>query len=391
MNYNVPPEFQINLTKKSTTKTLNNYLKKEVINTLEDCLNKGLIIDTNYWAAELFSSGFYLPLWDCLFRFYFRSIHYHNPHMIDYINQKYALLCQIKKMYSGNLNNLCNNQELRNHLAEVVTSMCLSKKDLLSIPSSVNENVLDEVFYEKISKIISIIAPTLSNQSILHKQFVLLISTYYNDFDSCLYYLDWFVRDNDHIIGAFDEFNVPASLTHKSMWLVWKFILLQFRNTKVSDHELLLETLINLYIAVYRRKDYETCTYILMLVLTLVRHPQKLEWSQALNLGDPKMIKQCVEINMVYQNLQSSHNVISKTTATKKDNIKKGRKSKKEIQKAKFYDDKRNNDFLKVINDPNILITQKPSQLTNISSNFVRKKNNSDDDLVVIYNPHNQQ
>jgi len=92
MNYNVPSDYQINITKKSTTKTINNYQKKEVIEALYDCLKKGLVIDSNYWAAELFASGFYLPLWDCIFRFYFQYVSYFNPNFIDYLNQKYLLL-----------------------------------------------------------------------------------------------------------------------------------------------------------------------------------------------------------------------------------------------------------------------------------------------------------
>src|SRR5256885_13706093 len=103
MNYNVPSDYQINVNKKSTTKTINNYQKKEVIETLYDCLKKGLIIDSNYWAAELFASGFYLPLWDCIFRFYFQYVSYNNPNFVNYLNQKYLLLCQTKKSYVGNL------------------------------------------------------------------------------------------------------------------------------------------------------------------------------------------------------------------------------------------------------------------------------------------------
>lgn len=355
MNYNVPIDYQINIIKKSTIRTLNNYQKSEVMEALLDCLKKGLIIDANYWAAELFASGFYLHLWDCLFKFYFQQINLMNPNFIDYLNQKYLLLSQIKKLYVNNTKNLCNNQELRNHLAEIVTLLCSAEKIDKIIPLTTNNSQIDEQMNAKTNKIIQIIAPYLSPQSLLYEQYRLFIINYYSDVENCLYYIHWFIKDNEHTINTFEEFKVPVTMAQKSMWLIWKFILIQYKNIKnrkinynLTDLRIeqitdLLELLVNLYIMIYKRKDYETCSYLLLFIVNISKCPDEINWSAIIDITDPAVIRQCAEINKVYSHLQLSSKKI-------KDNPS-GKKGKKEIEKRQFYENPKNIEFIRLINN----------------------------------------
>jgi hypothetical protein len=354
MNYNVPIDYQINPLKRSTTKTLNNYTKSDVIMALLDCLSKSLETDANYWATELFASGFYLPLWDCIFSFYFQSIHCQSPHLIEYLNQKHILWSQIKKLYSNNLKNLCNNQELRNHFCEIITILCLSPKQALKIPIKVANIEVSQNDFRKTQQLITLIAPQLTEDSIIYKQFQELIIRYFSpNFETCLYSINWFVEDFDHIITPFNDFKVPVSIASKVQWLVWKFLLLQkpLSEKRGKQSEGLLEILIDLYINIYRRKDYRTCTYILYFVATMCRCPKQIKWSIPLNLHDPQLISQCAQINQVYRNLQSSHIKISAQSKGKLGT----KTSKVQKNQEKFYNDTRNNEFLKMINDPSIL------------------------------------
>jgi len=386
MNYNVPTDYQINVIKKSTTKTINNYQKKEVIEALYDSMKKGLIIDANYWAAELFSSGFYLPLWDSIFRFYFQYVNYVNPNFIDYLNQKYLLLCQAKKLYSGNLKNLCNNQELRNHLAEIITLFCLSEKTELIIPSSLNEISINDEMSQKTNQIIQIIAPYLSQQSLIHQQFHSFIVNYYgNDLDNCIHYINWFVKDNEYTINSFSEFKVPTTISQKSMWLIWKFLLLQYKTIKNAHMNLeqiteLLDLLMHLYIMIYKRKDNDSCSYILSFILLMTKHPDQIDWSQSLDITDSRLIKQCAEINLIYRNLQNAHTKITETTNKEKTKSK-GRKTKKEIEKNKFYEDPKNQEFLKLLYDTDAIMTDQPIKQINTDDKNI---DDSDDEEEII-------
>ena len=355
MNYNVPFEYQINIAKKSTIRTINNYLKAEVIEALFDCLIKGLTVDANYWAAELFASGFYLPLWDCIFKFYFQHIHMMNPNLIEYLNQKHILLSQIKKLYTNNAKNLYNNQELRNHLAEIITLLCLAEKFSHSIPSKINTLNIDNQTYVKTGQIIQIIAPYLTPQSLLYEQYQSFIINYYNDLDNCLYYIDWFIKDNQHTITHFEDLKVPIAISQKSMWLIWKFMLIQYKTLK-SKHTLnghhmdkineLLELLVNLYISIYKRKDYDACSYLLFFSLKITKSPEILNWSASIDTTQSLIIKQCAEINKVYRHLQLSYE-------NKKNNPKSktSKKSQKEEKSQKFYENQKIIEFLRLIND----------------------------------------
>ena len=360
MNYNVFKDFQINLKKKSTTKTINNYQKKDVMQALFDSINTGLIVHSNYWGAELFASGFYLSLWDCFFKFYFKYIHCLNPLLIDYINQKYLLLNQIKKMYSGNLKNLCNNQELRNHIAEIMTIFCLSQKKEIKLPLSVNDLEITDRMIQKTDLIIQIVVPYLSTQSFVYAQYRSFIISYYlGDLDNCLYYIDWFVKENEHTINPFVEFKIPSAISRKSMWLIWKFLFLQYQKSSKTEKNCqqilqLLEMLISIYIIVYKRKDFETCSYILFFVTNLFKQPHNMNWDQSIDITSPELIKQCAEINNIYKNLQFSYEKIQTQNETLNKN-KKGRKNKKEKDKQRFYQNPKNLEYLKVLYDDQAL------------------------------------
>lgn len=362
MNYNVPQEWLIVIHKKSTTKTLNNYEKNAVIDALYDCLNKGLATDANYWAGELFASGFYLQLWDALFAFYFQSIHYLNVNVIAYLNEKYELFNQIKKSYTGNLKNLCNNQELRNHLAELITILCMCKKQKLIINPNLSVYEIDIEMVIKTDKVIYLIAPYLSSESLVYQQFrSFIINYYYDDVDNCMYYIDWFIKDNEYAITPFNDFSLPAGINSKSIWLVWKFILLQhktLKNTMNNEDEYkqmidLVELLIHLFLIIFKRKDLNTCVYMLTMMIFIVKCPSAVNWSKMINSNSHHVIKQCANINFIYNNLQKSHNQMIENGA----NQKKGRTTKKDLEKQKFYDNDKNQNFVTLLNDSDAMIS----------------------------------
>ncbi len=358
MNYNVPPEYSINVIKKSTVKTINNYPKNDVIMALIDCLSKGLVVDSNYWAAELFASGFYLPLWDCLFKYYFQYVHILNPHFIDYLNQKHLLMNAIKKIYSGNLKNLCNNQELRNHISEIVTLFCLSNNQMIEIPEEVKKITIDDNIADQVHQIIQNLMPNLSKESMLYEQlYYFAINYYQGEIENCIYYIKWFLDDSDYTISPFEEFKVPSSIAQKSMWLIWKFLIYQYED--ISDDVMdTLELLIHIYILVYRRKDRDTCCNILHFIIVMILAPSGVNWSQSLDLTNSAIIQQTAGINIVYRNLQMSHEkiVTEQETQPKNKGGRSKKKNKKEQEKERFYQNQKNIDFLTLLNDTETLL-----------------------------------
>ena len=172
MNCNVPQEYQIIDRKCAKGKTISGYTKNEVIKHLLESIDNKLINDANFWGAELISSGDHSQIWDALLSYYFEFINYPNPHLLGYLAQQYALYINIKKLYTGNLKNLCNNQEFRNHLSDTISLLCLSEKNQIIIPSC-NHNYAkrsreDPQLHEKTNKFIEIFLKNISNNSTLY-------------------------------------------------------------------------------------------------------------------------------------------------------------------------------------------------------------------------------
>ena len=150
------------------------------------------------------------------------------------------------------------------------------------------------------------------------------------------------------------------------MWLIWKFMLLQYRTSKnfqiiyentIEQITQLTEILMNIYITVYKRKDYDTCSYILLFIVNIVKQPKKFNWSQSIDITNSQLIRQCIEINFIYKKLQLFHEKISIT----KKNTKHSQKTKKEQNKDRFYKNPKNLEYLKILYDQSAIFSNRDS------------------------------
>lgn len=372
MNYNVPKDSQVHLQKKSTIKTFNDYPKKDVSNKLIDCIKGGRVTDANYWCAEMLMSGFFSHLWDLLIDYYFRFLICNYPILIQYIHRQQILINQIKKTYVGNLKLLPNNQELRNHLSEMVTMFCLCKKqqsDQFTKGKITTCNHIENA--SKADRIIQLLIPNLSLDSLIYKHFHSFIINYYDvseTFESetlglhnCRHYIDWFVRDTSHTIAPFHDFKVPPSISQRCVWLVWKFLLSNLKNQPELTSS--LDILTEIFIIHYKRKNYDISTNILWYVLLLARQTDQIQFDNQVDFSHHQIIRQCAEINFIYQNLiKVPVNTSGKDTTKNKAK----RRTKQEQSKIEFYENPKNQNFVQTINDVSLLI---PKQSTHINSN----------------------
>lgn len=379
MNYNVPTESQIHLSKKSTIKTVNNYPKKEVMDKFIGCIQEGLVTDANYWCAELLVSGFFVPLWDLLIDYYFKYLVCNYPILITYIHQQQTLVNQIKKNYTGNLQALPNNQELRNHLSEIVTIFCLSEKQKEDTIVKGQIKVSDEN-RNKADQIIQLLNPNLSTDSQIYKHFHSFIINYYDvqtedtqpedtetvspiGLQNCRHYLDWFVKDIEHMIAPFHDFKVPPTLAQRCIWLIWKFLLSNLKTQPEFTSS--LDTLIEIFLINYRKKNYNVCTNLLWFVLLLARQPEKIQLDHRVDFSHHQLIRQSAEINFIYQTL-----IQPRLTSKADKKVRAKKLTQQEQSKIKFYENPKNKNFLKTINDVNLLVaTQKTQSLNETEAN----------------------
>lgn len=356
MNYNVPVSFQLTINKLSTKKTVNDHDKQTAFDQLAETMRQGMIKEANYWGAVLLSSGYHVQLWDTLLLFYFKYINCLDPRMINYLNQQYLLYCEIKKTYTGHLKNLCNNQELRNHLAELITLLCISHKQNTTIPDQLSDDAIDQIILDKSTKFINIFAKNISKQSLLHQNLSGFVINYYNNsIDNCIYYLDWFVRDVEYVVETDIEFKIPPILINKSILLMVKFLILQIKaqirinkkNINVEQVTEMLDTSISFYIMLYKKKNYDACVHIAIYILLFSRCIDKINQLPSIDAIQSSVIKQCAEINLVYQQMKSPNQLPPKGKSNGKG------KSKANPQ---FYEDPSNQEYLRMINDCTLLM-----------------------------------
>lgn len=337
--------------------TISGYTKTEAIETLLDCIHKGLFIDANYWAAELLASNLYSQLWVVILTVYFRWINYLNPLLIDYLYQKYLLFGQIRKTYTKRLPEICNHQVIRNHLAEMITILCLVPKTVIVIPSTLDNNQKTDY---RTNQVIQLIAPNVPQNSPIRQLLVQLVNNYYlDDIDNCIYLLNIFVQETENTIEPIKEITVPPILSHRSIWLVWRFILLQFKLLTSAQQTMIVELLDNVltfYLYMYQKKSFESCVDIMALLLFMARHTDCVCWHEIIPTKNSIVIQQCATINLIYQKINQTKDKMQ-NEGRKKDKSKDKSKNKSkvtkqmQIKKTQFFSNVKNQEYIRVIND----------------------------------------
>lgn len=355
MTSTIPQEYIIDGHVLSRKLTLNSHIKDDIIQTSLKCIYKGSIDEANVWIAELLSTGLYHDIWLIIFTSYFRFISHLCPRMIDYLNQKYILFNQIKKSITTKTKsviNICNNQEIRNHLAEIITVLCLLPKTIIIVPPDINKYQPNDIT-EKSHKLLQYM--NVGTNSELNIQLMKLIDNYYlDDMDNCVYIINWFVMQQDIQIQPIEQLVISSSLSKHCMWLVWQFILLQQKNIFSNNHKELLDILLTFYIYLYRKKSYETCVDILSFLLYMTKHTDKVQWTQIIPSNNPEVIVQCASINFVYQDLNQTAKSQPKSNpkSNSKSNPKLSRSHQKEQQKRElFYKNPKNVAYIETLND----------------------------------------
>jgi hypothetical protein len=363
MNYNVPKKYCIDVnSKRNSKKTLNGLDLSDALIGLVDSLKDGAPYDANVQIAELFASGFNQQFWKTIIMFYFKYINFSNPLFVNYLYQKIAIYDHIKK--SGK--NLYNNQELRNHLSEMVSVLCLLDKIEINIPKNVKHVTKVDAHANKYVKIIKSIAPEISPQSPIYSYFSSFIEYFDgNKLDICTYYLDWFVKENDYTVNVSDlNFKLPPNMKSKSIWIIWKFLISKCKNTISKEFE---ETLVSFYLMIYKSHDYETCTYLVFFIMMVAKCPQFVQWKNHIQISHPEVIKNCMNINIIYSLIKSD---ISCSTDPP---LKNTNKSKSDTN-SNFYKNK--SQYLKLLNNKDLLIHNNQSKITTNNGN-----NHNDQDL----------
>src|SRR3989338_9539451 len=123
----IPDQYKLHHLKKRVgkyhKKTYNGYDQSEVISKLQQSIQKGLLVKSNYWAVELIISGYYEPLWRIILQIVMNQIVLTHK-LINYVLKEYRYLTGI---YHSD-KQWIDRQEIRNHLAEIIGILAILPK-----------------------------------------------------------------------------------------------------------------------------------------------------------------------------------------------------------------------------------------------------------------------
>ena len=120
--------------------TFSKFEKKLVKKELIDCLQKNKLESACYWSSELICAGHYSDLWEIIILYISRYIHLGNPKLPIYIGERINVFKTI--VTNGYINNelsMRNNIKIRNLFAEIIATLCISRKKHCFQPVIINK------------------------------------------------------------------------------------------------------------------------------------------------------------------------------------------------------------------------------------------------------------
>jgi len=234
-------------------KSFSCYKKSHVKKALQLSLAQAKVENACYWGAELVCAGHFIDLWEIIILFVSRNIHLGCPKLPLYISLRMTSFKDIiSGGYIGNELSLRNNNKIRKLFAEVISTLCHSRKKhaFESVKIKKTEEFSMEVISTKLK------APDVTYANVAFKtedpkelfiainEFSYHLSTKSKNSYSACYWLEWLIE--------FDAINkkkktpclaesrswpkIDQKYQKDSIWIIWdiiKFRAKEKRNTTI--------------------------------------------------------------------------------------------------------------------------------------------------------------
>lgn len=341
----------INSTTKYTTKTISGYKKTEVTSAFEKAIKNGRTEEACTWMTELNASG--IDLWRIFNKIAFQEINIANPFLPQFLRKSHrtyqALLSRFKKDKQIELR---NNQQMRNLLTDITTTLCLSNHTTKLLTIALPK--LTEKDMEKKCYSLRIKAKNLNAiQSYLHQSDPSPIKLVINEIIHLLTTQDHTVTSNSVIywllwLHKLDAYNRKMKIPFQThpvkvkdispkyhtdwIWILWKALLniskkspsLTPSTTGQTPLTQQISALFYLYKQNYTTAAKQGKLPILETAILYLKEPIK--WQTPLYSSYKIRIKACAGINILYEILVRNlkpNQAQDATTRTLYNNIKK--------------------------------------------------------------------
>ena len=222
--------------------TYSGYKKTQVFQQLKKSILKGEVDKACFWAAELDASCYTEELWTKIILFACKEINYANPNLPTYLYKSYRDFKRIA--YGWPKKEMCDSQELRNRLCELICMLSISlKKKFPDYPRIKEDDFKIRKMRQKM-----IAKDTYLINGIVNKNNTVEIRIALNEFanhlasesgstdsiKNCLFWLDWISYYNKiykknigkelKCVQMYKNEEIDPKYKDNYIWYVWEII-----------------------------------------------------------------------------------------------------------------------------------------------------------------------
>jgi len=271
-----------------------------------------------YWCAELICAGHFMDVWNIIILFVSKHIHIGSPKLPLYISLRMKLFKQIMSEHSEEDIYMRNHQSIRNLFAEVITTICYSRKKhaILLVDIKNKDEYSMPVMQTKLK------APDISYGTNVFKPedppelFVAVNEFAYhlsksssNEYTAC-YWLEWLInfdticKKNKQLclIERRTWAKVESKFQKDSIWLIWDIVLARAEEKGCKATLQIIRSLLDMFCLRYTTDVKRTRKFILYNCIGLLTGPVDLTipiWN------DKNVITDITDkINVIYKEIK---------------------------------------------------------------------------------------
>ena len=271
-----------------------------------------------YWCAELICAGHFMDVWNIIILFVSKHIHIGSPKLPLYISLRMKLFKQIMSEHSEEDIYMRNHQSIRNLFAEVITTICYSRKKhaILLVDIKNKDEYSMPVMQTKLK------APDISYGTTVFKPedppelFVAVNEFAYhlsksssNEYTAC-YWLEWLInfdticKKNKQLclIERRTWAKVESKFQKDSIWLIWDIVLARAEEKGCNATLSIIRSLLDMFCLRYTTDVKRTRKFILYNCIGLLTGPVDLTipiWN------DKNVITDITDkINVIYKEIK---------------------------------------------------------------------------------------
>ncbi len=279
--------------------TFSGYQKTRVKKELIVSMSAGKIENTCYWGAEMICAGHFAELWEIIVLYVSKHIHLGSPRLPTYISMRMDNFKEILvNGYVGNEIRLRNNPKIRDLFAEILATLCMSRKkhvfEAVKIKKSDEFNMAhmstklkapktsyaDGVFTDEDPKELFIAV----NELAYH-----LSSESQNSFSAC-YWLEWIIefeqicKKSKDVIVAKRRCWAPVNPKYHvdPIWIVWELITDRCSRKGCAITTRIIESLLGMFSLRYGPSVKKRRRFLVYFAISLLTEPVDLSiniWS----------------------------------------------------------------------------------------------------------------